>query len=325
MSNLVKVTVNGTTNLVSAKIYQAQNGSSAWADITGKPAAVTALSGTNTGDQDLSGYAPLVSPSFTTPSLGVATADSVNGIAILAGTGTLQLGDGYIDLRYGGSLNMAEGGAINTSNFGGAIHTNALGGAINTSTYGGAINTSNYGGAINTTAGGSFTTGTGNLTGPNTSGTLALTSSKLSAFAATTSSELAGVVSDETGTGALVFGTSPTLTAPTVTGYTESVVAIGTVTTSHTLALTAGTFQTATLTASTACTFTMPAVGGGKSFILHLKQAAVTGNGTATFTGVKWSGGTAPTITATAARMDILSFTSDGTNWYGSFIQNFTP
>ena len=56
MSNLVKVTVNGTTNLVSAKIYQAQNGSSAWADITGKPAAVTALSGTNTGDQSLAGY-----------------------------------------------------------------------------------------------------------------------------------------------------------------------------------------------------------------------------------------------------------------------------
>jgi hypothetical protein len=119
--------------------------------------------------------------------------------------------------------------------------------------------------------------------------------------------------------------TNKTLTNPTVNNYTEGVVAIGTVTSSHTLSLTSGTVQTATLTASTACTFTMPTATAGKSFILLLKQAATTGNGTATFTGVKFSGGTAPTITATAGKMDILTFTADGTNWYGSFIQNFTP
>jgi len=37
---------------------------------------------------------------------------------------------------------------------------------------------------------------------------------KLSAFAATTSAELAGVISDETGSGALVFGNTPTLITP---------------------------------------------------------------------------------------------------------------
>jgi hypothetical protein len=119
--------------------------------------------------------------------------------------------------------------------------------------------------------------------------------------------------------------TTPTLTNPTVTNYVESVVAIGTVTSSNTLSLTSGTVQTATLTASTACTFTMPTATAGKSFVLLLKQAATTGNGTATFTSVKWSGGTAPTITATAGKMDILSFFADGTNWYGSATQNFTP
>ena len=35
-------------------------------------------------------------------------------------------------------------------------------------------------------------------------------------FAATTSSELAGVISDETGSGSLVFATSPTLVTPTL-------------------------------------------------------------------------------------------------------------
>lgn len=116
-----------------------------------------------------------------------------------------------------------------------------------------------------------------------------------------------------------------TLTAPTVTDYTETVNAIGTVSSSSTLSLSSGTVLTATLTASAACTFTMPTAAAGKSFVLMLKQAASTGNGSATFTNVKWSGGTAPTITAAAGKMDILSFFSDGTNWYGSITQNYTP
>ena len=58
-----------------------------------------------------------------------------------------------------------------------------------------------------------------------TGGTVAYTANKLSVFAATSSSELAGVISDETGSGALVFATSPTLTTPRLsgssTGYTS--------------------------------------------------------------------------------------------------------
>jgi hypothetical protein len=42
----------------------------------------------------------------------------------------------------------------------------------------------------------------------------ALVANPLSQFAATTSAELAGVISNETGSGALVFGTSPTLVTP---------------------------------------------------------------------------------------------------------------
>ena len=47
-------------------------------------------------------------------------------------------------------------------------------------------------------------------------GTVAYVADKLSAFAATTSSELAGVISDETGSGSLVFASSPTLITPTL-------------------------------------------------------------------------------------------------------------
>lgn len=47
-----------------------------------------------------------------------------------------------------------------------------------------------------------------------TSGTGAVIGGTLAQFAATTSAQLAGVISDETGSGALVFGTSPTLVTP---------------------------------------------------------------------------------------------------------------
>lgn len=46
----------------------------------------------------------------------------------------------------------------------------------------------------------------------------AIFSDKLSVFAATSSSELAGVLSDETGSGLAVFGTSPTITTPIFSG-----------------------------------------------------------------------------------------------------------
>ncbi len=116
---------------------------------------------------------------------------------------------------------------------------------------------------------------------------------------------------------------SVSLTTPVFTGFTETVVVIGTVGASHTFDITTGTVQTATLTASTPCTFTMPTATAGKSFILKLTQAA-SGMTTATFTGVKFAGGTAPTITATASAIDIISFIADGTSWFGSAIQNFS-
>jgi hypothetical protein len=116
--------------------------------------------------------------------------------------------------------------------------------------------------------------------------------------------------------------TNKTVTNPTVTNYTETLQAVGTVGASNTLALTNGTVLTATLTASTPCTFTMPTATAGKSFMLILTQAA-SGATTATFTGVKWPAGIAPTVTATASAVDIFSFVANGTNWYGSASQAF--
>jgi len=103
------------------------------------------------------------SPSLTTPTLGVASATSINKVA-------------FTTPATGSTLTIADGKTLTASN---------------TLTFTG-------------TDSSSVAFGTG--------GTVAYTSNKLSVFAATSSSELAGVISDETGTGVLVFATAPTFT-----------------------------------------------------------------------------------------------------------------
>jgi len=116
--------------------------------------------------------------------------------------------------------------------------------------------------------------------------------------------------------------TNKTLTNPTVTNYVETPFTANS-STAITIALTNGTVQIITLTGS--ATITMPTATSGKSFIMFLKQDG-TGSRTVTWSTVKWPGGTAPTITATASRQDIYSFFADGTNWYGVTVgQNYTP
>jgi hypothetical protein len=106
------------------------------------------------------------SPTLVTPVLGVASATSVNKLTITAPATSA-------------TLTLANGSTLATS------------------------------GAFSTTI-----TATANTTVTlPTTGTLA-TTGNLSQFAATTSAQVAGVVSDETGTGLLVFSNSPTLVSP---------------------------------------------------------------------------------------------------------------
>ena len=101
------------------------------------------------------------------------------------------------------------------------------------------------------------------------------------------------------------------ISAPVMKDYAETVYAGGNSGTSQTLALTNGNVQTWTMNGN--CTFTMPSgstLQAGSSFTLILTQDG-TGSRTGTFTGVKWAGGTAPTLTTTATYgIDILTFTT---------------
>jgi hypothetical protein len=113
------------------------------------------------------------SPTLVTPTLGVATASSINKVAITAPL-------------TGATITIADEKALTVSN---------------TLTFTGTdLSSVAFGGG----------------------GTVAYTGSNLSQFAATTSAQLAGVISDETGSGSLVFATSPAL-AGTPTSTTAAV------------------------------------------------------------------------------------------------------
>jgi hypothetical protein len=71
-----------------------------------------------------------------------------------------------------------------------------------------------------------------------TSKTLVVTTDKLSVHAATTSAELAGVISDETGTGSLVFANTPTLVTPVLGAATATSINGTTIPSSKTLVAT---------------------------------------------------------------------------------------
>jgi len=108
------------------------------------------------------------------------------------------------------------------------------------------------------------------------------------------------------------IGTNATGTTPTFTGTKETSTAIS----ASAIDLSAGNYFTKTISGTTTFTISNAASSGTvNSFILQL-----TNGGSATvnwFSGVKWAGGTAPTLTASG--YDELGFFSidGGTTWQG--------
>jgi hypothetical protein len=107
----------------------------------------------------------------------------------------------------------------------------------------------------------------------------------LAAHAATTSAELRGVISDETGTGSLVFATSPTLVTPAL-----GTPASGVLTNATGLPLTAGAGVTGTLPVANGGTGVTTSTGSGANVLgtsPTIASPTITGTGTiaGTFTG----------------------------------------
>jgi len=143
-------------------------------------------------------------------------------------------------------------------------------------------------------------------------GTFAYTSNKLSVFSATSSSELAGVISDETGTGLLVFNNSPTIAGhPTIEGITST----GATGTGKFVFDGSPTLVTPTLGAATATTInklTITTPASGSTLTIDNGKTLRISN-TLTFTGTDTSSvefSTGGTVTYTSNKLNVFSATS---------------
>lgn len=116
--------------------------------------------------------------------------------------------------------------------------------------------------------------------GFGTGGTVVYTTNNLSVFASTTSAQLRGVLSDETGVGVAVFGTSPTITTSILTGDTTFAVFNTTATTINAF----GAATTITLGATTGTTTIRNALQvNGNTTLGDVVGDTITVNGTLDF------------------------------------------
>lgn len=295
----------------------------------------------------------------TAPQLAVWTGPTALGSSLARDDGSLfevigfdvganngaYLGVDPATLSGGGDYDARAGAAFETSAFGGTVrftggNADGIGGGVS---FSGGDSVTSFGGDITFARGDGpsgpgayyFEGDSGNqgilnfeslstqrlYTFPDLAGTVALTSNKLSDFAATTSAELAGVVSDETGTGALVFADTPTLVTPVLgvaTATSINKVAITAPATGSTLTIDDGftLHATGNVTAlSGSHTGTSSGTNTGDQTITL--TGGVTGSGTGSFpatvvtnanlTGPVTSVGNATTITnkaVTLAKMD---------------------
>jgi len=151
----------------------------------------------------------------------------------------------------------------------------------------------------------------------------------VAAFLATPSSaNLKTAITDESGTGSLVFAVAPTLFQPIIYGLIQTKAAL--TISSGVVAITCASnnvFAISLNAAITSITFSsIPTTGNVCNLTL-----AFTMDGTARAitwpAAVKWaSGGTAPTLTSTLNKTDIFLLTTwdAGTNWFATIVgQNF--
>lgn len=82
----------------------------------------------------------------------------------------------------------------------------------------------------------------------------------------------------------------------------------------------AGNIVNLTLNANTTLAFSNAVIG---TYIIQVTQGATGANVLTYPASVKWSGGTAPTLTTTVGKTDILTFYYDGTNFFGTYSLNY--
>lgn len=161
----------------------------------------------------------------------------------------------------------------------------------------------------------------GSVTGTYTiAGTPTLPKVTSTNYPATTSAELAGVLSNESGTGLVVYDTDTALVRPELTNTRETK-ATGTIST-NTLAVSLASgnhFAVALNAAITTFTISTVPASGKAAAVVFTFTADGSVRAITWPSGTVWAGGIAPTMTGTNGKRDIVTlYTWDGgTVWFG--------
>lgn len=267
------------------------------------------------------------SPTFVTPALGTpSSATLTNATGLPISTGVSGLGTGVatalaVNVGTAGAP-VVNGGVLGTPSSGTATNLTGLPISTGVSGLGTGVATALAvavgsagapvvnGGALGTPSSGTLTNATGL---PISTGVSGLGTGVATFLATPSSANLASAVTGETGSGALVFGTTPALTNPTVTSYTETVYALS----GTAIDPANGTIQTKTLSGST--TFT-ESLADGQSVVLMVNPSTYTVTWP-TMTWINTAGsGSAPTLEASSMNV-VVMWQVAGTvygNWVGS-------
>jgi hypothetical protein len=255
--------------------------------------ATASVSGTNSGDSAINSlYSSLISDKTVvlTAGSGIGVTGTYPSFTITGTNGTVQ------------SVSV-----VSVNGFAGTVATSTSTPAITISCAISGILKGNSGGMVVATPGTDYVTPSGSITG---------TASGLSATLSVASGGT-GVVTS-TGSGAGVHATSPALTTPTITGLIEvktaPTISAGVLNLNCALGNVFAVSLNAAITSITFSNIPTGAYGLTLAFTCDGTARAVTWPAS-----VKWSGGTAPTLTSTNAKVDIFvlnTWDGSGTTWY---------
>lgn len=312
---------------------------------TGNATVIASQTGTGTK------FVVDTSPTLVTPTLGVATATTVNKItvtqpatgatltiangAILTASATASVsgtntGDNATNTTYSSLVSNAThtgdatgSTALTVVKINGVLMSGLGTGILKNTTTTGVPSIATAGtdyvvpaGALGTPSSGTLTSCTGL---PIATGVSGLATGVATFLATPTSANLKSAITDESGAGSLVFTVAATLFRPII--YTVIEVKTAPVISAGVLALdcnAGNVFHVSLNAAITSITFSnIPTTGNAYGLTL-----AFTADGTARSVtwpaAVIWSGGTAPTLTSTLNKVDIFVLTTwdAGTTWY---------